>query len=441
MEHEHLSTETLEEWLALDRTETLNRSLLHQIAVCPECRQVGGWLLDLHRSGALPSRFGVVDVALARSRAEAPALWERLQAQPAHQDRLVLLRSDRTILSWGLAELVARKSKEIAPEDAAGAVETAEIGVSIAEALQDDEPAEARWAYQLRAFVWSYLGNARRVTGDLPAAEQAFGIADSWWSAGEEGTGDVLGYEPVILDLKASLRIAQRRFDEALSLLDQVTEIYRFGDPDVRDLHLAGRALVKKAGSLIEKGETERVIATLREAEALVDPQREPRLLYCLRHNLVDNLTKAGRFGEAQSLLSGLWELVQAHGSRLDQMRVRWVEARAAIGLGDRLAGRRALAAVRRELLVEGIAYDAALVTLELAVLDLEDGRTNAVKEMAAEMVAVFEAQEVHREAVAAFLMLQEAAAKETATVSLIQEIAAALERSTSIFKEHQPAA
>jgi tetratricopeptide (TPR) repeat protein len=441
MEHEHLSTETLEEWLALDRTETLNRSLLHQIAVCPECRQVGGWLLDLHRSGALPSRFGVVDVALARSRAEAPALWERLQAQPAHQDRLVLLRSDRTILSWGLAELAARKSKEIAPEDAAGAVETAEIGVSIAEALQDDEPAEARWAYQLRAFVWSYLGNARRVTGDLPAAEQAFGIADSWWAAGEETTGDVLGYEPVILDLKASLRIAQRRFDEALSLLDQVTEIYRFGDPDVRDLHLAGRALVKKAGSLIEKGETERVIATLREAEALVDPQREPRLLYCLRHNLVDNLTKAGRFGEAQSLLSGLWELVQAHGSRLDQMRVRWVEARAAIGLGDRLAGRRALAEVRRELLADGIAYDAALVTLELAVLDLEDGRTNAVKEMAAEMVAVFEAQEVHREAVAAFLMLQEAAAKETATVSLIQEIAAALERSTSIFKEHQPAA
>jgi hypothetical protein len=98
-------------------------------------------------------------------------------------------------------------------------------------------------------------------------------------------------------------------------------------------------------------------------------------------------------------------------------------------GLGDRLAGRRALATVRRELLAERIAYDAALVTLETAVLDLEDGRTNAVKEMAAEMVTVFEAQEVHREAIAAFLMLQEAAAKETATVSLIQEVAAALER------------
>jgi tetratricopeptide (TPR) repeat protein len=268
------------------------------------------------------------------------------------------------------------------------------------------------------------------VTGDLPDAENAFGSTDSWWAAGTEATGDVLGYEPVILDLKASLRIAQRRFDEALSLLDQVAEIYRYGDPDHRDSHLAGRALITKSHALVEKGETERAIATLREAEALVDPQREPRLLYCLRHNLVDNLTKAGRFVEAHPLLSGLWDLVRAHGNRLDQMRVRWVEARTAAGLGDRLGGRRSLAAVRQELLAEGIVYDAALVTLEMVVLGLEDGRTGAVKELASEIVAVFEAQKVHREALAALLTLEQAAAMETATVSLVQEVVAVLERS-----------
>jgi hypothetical protein len=188
--------------------------------------------------------------------------------------------------------------------------------------------------------------------------------------------------------------------------------------------------LVNKAGALIEKGETERVISTLREAEVLIEPQREPRLLYCLRHNLVDNLTKAGRFAEAHPLLNGLRDLVRAHGSRLDQMRVRWVEARTAAGLGDRLGGRRSLAAVRRELLAEGILYDAALVTLEMVVLDLEDRRTAAVKDLASEIVAVFETQQVHREALAALLTLQQAAALETATVSLVQEIAAVLERS-----------
>lgn len=428
MEYEHLNATTLDELLALDRTETQNRSLLHQIAVCPECGKVGGWLLDLYRSGALPLRFGVVDAELARSRAEAPALWERL-APHAHQDRLALVRGDRTLLSWGLAELVAGRSKQIAPEDAGRAVEMAEIAVVVAEALKDEEPAEARWAYQLRAFTWSHLGNARRVTGDLADSEQAFGNADSWWAAGVESTGDVLGYEPVILDLKASLRIAQRRFDEALSLLDQVTEIYLFGDPDLQDPHLAGRALVQKAGALIEMGETDRVIATLREAEDLIDPKREPRLLYCLRHNLVDNLAKAGRFAEAHPLLSGLRDLVQAHGSRLDQMRVRWVEARTVAGLGDRVRGRRGLAAVRQELLAEPIVYDAALVTLEMIVLDLEDGRTAEVKELAAEIAEVFAAQKVHREALAALLTLQRAAAVEAATVSLVREVAAVLER------------
>jgi len=55
---------------------------------------------------------------------------------------------------------------------------------------------------------------------------------------------------------------------------------------------------------------------------------------------------------------------------------------------------RRSLAAVRQDLLAEGIVYDAALVTLEMVVLDLEDGRTGAVKELAAEIVAVFEGTE-----------------------------------------------
>jgi hypothetical protein len=176
-------------------------------------------------------------------------------------------------------------------------------------------------------------------------------------------------------------------------------------------------------------GETERAIATLREAEALVDPEREPRLLCCLRHNLVDNLSKAGRFAEAHPLLDGLRELVQAHGSRLDQMRVRWVEARTVTGLGDRVRGRQALAAVRQELLAEPIVYDAALVTLEMVVLDLEDGRTAEVKELASEIAEVFAAQQVHREALAALLTLQRAAAVEAATVSLVREVAAVLER------------
>src|SRR4028118_1387269 len=37
------------------------------LAVCPRCREVGGWLLELHQAEELPSIFGPIDAALARS--------------------------------------------------------------------------------------------------------------------------------------------------------------------------------------------------------------------------------------------------------------------------------------------------------------------------------------------------------------------------------------
>lgn len=428
MEHEHLDVAALERLLAVDRTEDMNRSLLHQIAVCPECRKVGGWLLDLYRAGALPSQFGPVEVALARSRTEAPALWARLKRHRSER-RAALVRGTRSFASWGLAELLCRMSRESAPVDADQSVKLAELAVLVADAVEDDQPAEARWAYQLRALGWSCLGNARRVSGDLSAAEQASGMSESWWSAGVETIGDVLGYEPVLLDLKASLRTTQERFEEAIRDLDEAARIYLSGDPEHRDPHLAGRSLLKKAHALIEMGETERAIDALKEAAGLVQPEREPRLVYGLQHNLVDNLTKAGRFAEARPLLSGLWALVRAHGGRLDQLRVRWVEARIAAGLGERERAREGFLEVRQVFLDREMAYDAALASLELAVLSIEEGRIAEVKMLAAEMVAVFQAQQVEREALAAVMAFQKAAEMETASAGLAREVAATVGR------------
>jgi tetratricopeptide (TPR) repeat protein len=428
MEHEHLDTETLGRVLAQDRTEEQNRCLLHQIAVCPKCHKIGGWLLDLQRAGALGPCFGVVDVALAQSRVEALALWKQCEHLTV-ENRLARIRDMREVPRWGLAELLCRESREAASKDSSCAIGLAELAVLLAESIEDDEPAEARWAYQLRALSWASLANARRVGSDLPAAEQGFVMADAWWAAGEDTIGDALGYEPVLLDLKASLRIGQRLFEEALSLLDQVVELYLEGDPEHRDPHLAGRALVTKGHALVEMGETTQAIAALRKAERLVDPERSPRLFLCLHHNLIDNLAKAGRYSEADLLLPEVQALSAKHGSDLDRVRLRWVESRIAIGQGERERGRQTLVAVRQVFLDQGIVFDAALASLDLAVLAIEDGRAAEVKALAAEMVAVFQAQRVQREALAAVVMFQKAAEMETATAALAREVAAILHK------------
>lgn len=424
----HLTREELERLLSEEVDAGWMRLLLHHLEVCPECARTGGWLLDLHRSGRLKVPFGLLDLALARSRAEAPALWEELSGQ-SPEERLRLVLQEERFASWGLAELLGQESKAAASKDSARSVELAELAVAVADRIVEGEPFEDRWIYQLRALTWSYLGNAWRVQGDLKRAEETFEASGSWWEAGSAGIGDVLGYETVLLDLKASLQTAQRRFPEALELLDRVVEIRLQGDPEHRDQHLAGRALVKKAFAMAENGDPERAIGILREAAMLVDVERDPRLGLCLRHNLLDNLSRVGRFAEAEEVLPEVRALSKGIGNRLDRVRLLWTEARIAAGVGRQAEAITLFDRVRRHFVERGMAFDAALVALELAALHAEEGRTAEVKELAREMVAIFKAQKVHREALAAVLVFRRAAVRERATADLAREVASFLSK------------
>jgi tetratricopeptide (TPR) repeat protein len=429
MEHKHLDAGALENLLATDRTAEQNEQLFHLLAVCPRCREVGGWLLDLHQAKALPPVFGFIDAALARSRAEAPQLLDEL-AHLDPPDRLARIHVGRRFMSWGLCELLVRKSCQAAPDQAAEAVHHADLAVHVADLIPGGDPFEEQWVYQLRGLAWAGLGNARRVVGDLPAAEKGFEMADSWWEAGTRGAGDVLGYEPVLLDLKASLRMAQRRFPEAIKLLDRAVALFLDGQPEHRDPHLAGKCLISRAAVLIEQGESESVIQALKKANGLIDPDRDPRLLLCIRHNLVDNLSKLGRHTEAAALLPDVQTLAAAQGSTLDRLRLNWVAGRIAAGLGDYDQARRLLTEVRQTFLADGNAYEAALATLDLVIPDLKEGKTAAVRRLADEMVTVFRTHNVSREALAALLLFQEAARRETATADLARDIAASVIRS-----------
>ena len=428
MEHEHLDRETLERLLTLDRTEDENRQLLHLIAVCPECREAGGYLLELHRAGALPALFGLVDLALARSRAEAPRLWETLARHP-HERRLALARATRRFASWGLCELLCRESRTAAADDPARTADLAELAVLVADSIEDGSPYEPGWVYQLRALAWAHLGNGRRVGGDLRKADKAFSMSDSWWGAGEEAAGDAQGYGPTLLELKASLRTDQRQCPEALALLDRALTAYLEGDPEHRDRHRAGRVLVQKSVVLTDMKEPERAILALREAEGLVDPERDRRLLLCIRHNLTDNLATAGRFEEARALLPDVEALCRETGSRLDEVRLHWVEGRIAAGLGDHAEARRLFTEARREFLDRDMAFDTALLSLDLAILSIEEGRTAEVRDLAGEMVEIFRSRDVHREVLAALAVFQAAAGLDRATAELARDLAGYLSR------------
>jgi hypothetical protein len=73
--------------------------------------------------------------------------------------------------------------------------------------------------------------------------------------------------------------------------------------------------------------------------------------------------------------------------------------------------------------------YDAALVSLDLAILYAREHRTAELKRLAAEMAPIFESRDVHREAMAAFLMFRNACEEERMTVELATQLAVQLRR------------
>lgn len=70
-----------------------------------------------------------------------------------------------------------------------------------------------------------------------------------------------------------------------------------------------------------------------------------------------------------------------------------------------------------------------ALLSLDLALLLSQQGRTEELKRLAAELMTVFAAQEVHREATAALVLFQRACDEERVTAELIARLATLLRR------------
>ncbi len=363
--------------------------------------------------------------ALAQSRFEAPVLWAELQPY-RFEDQSHLVRVHRRFITWGLCELLCRESVRLTAIDAERSVQAAELAVLISDLLKEGS---AFRLYQLRGYAWAHDGNARRVRGDLRNAEESFAIADAWWEAGEAGVGDVLGYEPAILEHKASLRLAQRRFAEAFEALDRLVAIHLDSGRAEQDLHLAGRALIKKSLGFTELGDHEQAIDLLREAEGLVDARRDPRLFLCLRHNLLSNLASATEYDQAMRMYPAVAALCHELGNPLDLLRLRWTEGQILAGLGETDAAIELLEGLRHDFAARGIAYDAALVTLELTALYARLGDMPQVKALSLEMAKIFQVQDVPREALAALLFFQKAAERERATAKLAREIGSFLEK------------
>jgi tetratricopeptide (TPR) repeat protein len=397
----------------LSHDELVTQVVPHLLERCPDCR---GQYEEIRR---LQEEIGHWD--------ERVALWEGPEAKDLFavlkdlpfDDQLARVLDDESFQTWGLCQLLLRQSLEAGFEDIARAVNYAELAVKISQHLEDTY--DPHWVLDLRARAQAYLGNAQRVLGELRSAEISFLEAEILLSRSMTGN-EIVRAE--VFHLKASLRSAQRRFPEALALVDETLAIFR----EHHDSRSSGVSLLK--AKILEDGEDlAGAIRILQELLEELDPEQEPRLAAYARYNLVLCLTEAGRYQEAERLLPEVSAQLAVQGKALNLVRLRWTEGKIALGLGRTAEAEEGFRQVRQDFLARAMGYDAALVSLDLGILYAREHRISELKWLAAEMAPIFESRDVRRESLAALVMFRNACEEERMTVELATQLALELRR------------
>lgn len=394
-----------------DGPEVLTRLLGSEEPLPPEASDAAlraslGWLLDSWRPK--------IHQALEEIDAAGP-LVDELLAQPRER-RPLLVKNSRRFQTLGLVALLLEETPETWQRDPREAQSLTELALEILDGL-------CRVTYRphvlndFTARAWAYYGNCRRILSDLPAADRAFEKASAYL---RQGSG-----EPIdgarIFDLESSLRRDQRQFGDAAALLELALALYRSsGEPQGE-----AKVTIKQAFLLGELAEPQKAMAILSTLCDRFTPEEIGETNYlCAVDNLAMLLLDRGLPLAARARVPEIRRLAEAHGSPLQLIRVDWLEGLIARSLGEPREAERKLLYVRRRFAEEDIGYDTALASLDLVILYLEQDRTERVRALAAEMMPLFLAQDVEREALAALVAFHRAVESETATAEMAHRIA-----------------
>jgi tetratricopeptide (TPR) repeat protein len=414
---QHIDDATLARFTAGELSEGGEGEVMTHAAACPACMErILSRRFDESDDGfgvptpAALARLGEIRRARIAAASDAKALFEELEHHPPLR-RTTMVRNSSRYDSAAFVRVLLTRVRQLVFERPEESVQLGSLGVEIAERLSvEDNPALTA---DLRGQAWLELANARRVTSDLRGARQAFDRAAHWIEAGSHDPLD----EAMLAELMMSILYNERRFEESL----------RFARSSLRlrarcgNAHLSGRSHMAISVTLSSLGRNEEALEHGERALSLLDAEAEPAVYTGLVINLATALEELDRIPQAIAIVARARN--QATYDRTGRVRLRWLEAKLARKTGRSADARQALEEVCDEWLELGMADNAAQTALELATLHLEEGRTAEVKLLAARTLPIFQSLGIHREALAAYSLLQRAAEAETLTAALLAQL------------------
>lgn len=413
----------------------------HLMSLCPACRKEINAFQKERRSGAAsPQALQMLPMLLEE---QLPRI-EKEQRGAARDlaDLLALSREERVqrverarnrFRSAALIRLLLRESRKRIQEDSDEAFHLAALARRVAQCNP-----QMPHSFDLIALATAHMANACRAGDDVQQAEEHFGHAR--YVITHHGVTDTEILARVD-HLEGSLRMDQRQFARAEELLTRSAMLYRLSGDKVE----TSRVLTTLGLMYLHQGELTSAIETTTAALRGLQGSSEPRLYLCARFNLARCLAEDGQYQDATDLLAADEDLYREFPEAWTQLRLAWLQGKIAAGLGRSEEAEKIFLEVRDGFIAQGIGYDAAMVSIEdLALLYLREGRVADVKRLAEEIYPIFEAQDVHREAIAALRLFQEAAREEQLTVKAVREYVRYLKEARTApemrFRERRPA-
>jgi len=403
----------------------LELGLKHLMHLCPTCQEgIRAWQARAQAPVQLEAALQALPLVLKRHTADQERNGARAERdlqdllKLAPEQRLSRIqRASHRFKGVLLAHRLLNEAKRHMPEQAQVTHDLAQAAEQVLFRTPDTPG-----YFDALARANAYRANALRATGKLREATERMASARSLIRY--RGVTETLVYAEVDW-LEGVLQKDQRHFKEAEELLARAAALFQLAGEKTE----AVRPLLALGAVYHHQQQSARAIETTEAALAFLHPESEPRLYLCGRHNLTLFHVESGRYAEAAALLAADEALYRNFADRWTILRKLWLAGKIALAAGHLAEAETAFLEVCSGFLERSHGYDAAMASLDLSLLYLRLNRTAELKKLAEEMHLIFASEDVHREAVAALALFQEAARREALTAELIEEMISYLKR------------
>jgi len=312
--------------------------------------------------GRLEDRLPEMIDEAKRRNLEAEQLLVELLGTPLDEQRNLL--QDPRFRSPDLLDLLLEASQEAQPEDAERAEALAVLALHLAGHLRSNLDEILSAMFFTRASV--LRANALRLRLQLVEAEDAFGRAAHFLLWPFESSD-----RAVYCRALGILRWEQGHFDEAEALLRHAARQFR----EYCLTQEAGACWALLGLLLLDQNRTAEAVRSLQTGRATFDPAARPWLTVRAGLSLALAVADLGQAERAQALLQETWIHYGQVRDEGEQVRICWLEGKICSRIGKKEEAEQILFGVRARLFEAKLLPDAALCSLDLALLFIESGR------------------------------------------------------------------